>query len=104
MRLLPLILAFCFSATAAHAACPSNPRVGQVVSVSGTVKSADVLMIFVRECGVAISVEVDAWAKSCRPGRQLVATGIYHETPLPFSPIPNIAEIRKLSCGGDVLR
>lgn len=104
MRVLPLILAFFFNATAADAACPSNPRVGEVVSVSGTVKSADVLMIFVAACGVAVSVEVDTWAKKCRPGKQLAATGVYHETPLPFSPIPNIAEIRKLSCGGEALR
>lgn len=104
MRHLPLVLAFFFCATAAQAACPSSPRVGQVVSVSGTVKSSGALMIFVQDCGVAVSVEVDSWGKKCRPGKQLVATGVYHETPLPFSPIPNISEIRKLSCGGDVLR
>lgn len=104
MRVLSLSLLLLLGASPVYAACPSSPRVGQIVSLSGTVGSADALMIFVTSCKVGVSVQDDSWVKKCAPGKSLSATGVYRETPLPFSPIPNISEVRKLSCGDVVIR
>lgn len=88
----------------AQAACPAHPKIGSTITVSGTITDAHALGITIKGCRVVVMTEDDGWLRKCRTGKQLSATGTYRETPLPFSPVPNVSNVRSLTCGGSKLR
>jgi hypothetical protein len=92
------------AAAPAQAACPSGPQIGATVTVSGTITEANALAISVRGCKIVVMVDDDRWTSKCGAGKKLSATGIYQETPLPFSPVPNVTDLKSLTCGGAKLR
>lgn len=88
----------------AEAACPAHPKIGSRITVSGTITEAHALGITVKGCRIVVMTEDDDWLQKCRTGKKLSATGTYQETPLPFSPVPNVSDVRSLTCGGTKLR
>lgn len=99
-----IMIAMMAISTQAYAECPSRPQIGARLSLSGTVKSSDALAISIRSCRIIVMVDDANWPRKCAPGMKIQASGTYQETPLPFSPVPNIGDIQKLVCGKTKLR
>jgi hypothetical protein len=88
----------------AEAACPARPKIGSHITVSGVITEAHALGITIKGCRIVVMTKDSGWLRKCRTGKQLSATGTYQETPLPFRPVPNVSDIRSLTCGGTKLR